>query len=49
MPAVTVNPENILLADDDGVACIPKPLEEQEVLLRDRKSTLGVSETYNQG
>ena len=49
MPAVTVNPENILLADDDGVACIPKPLEEQEVLLRDGKSMIGVSDTSNQG
>ncbi|KAI9455455.1 RraA-like protein [Lactarius psammicola] len=58
MPAVTVNPGDLLLADEDGVVCVPKPLE-QEVLriaaqgrevdarcLRDIQSGVGVAESF---
>ncbi|KAF8265462.1 RraA-like protein [Lactarius quietus] len=58
MPAVIVNPGDILLADEDGVVCVPKQLE-QEVLrmaargrdvdarcLRDIQSGVGVAESF---
>jgi regulator of RNase E activity RraA len=58
IPALTVNPGDILLADEDGVVCVPKPLE-QDILriatqgrevdarcLRDIQSGAGVAETF---
>jgi len=59
MPGLTVNPGDILLADEDGVVCVPKALE-QDVLrvatqgrevdtrcLRDIQSGVGVAETFS--
>ncbi|KAI0302722.1 RraA-like protein [Russula brevipes] len=58
LPAVTVNPGDLLLADDDGVVCIPKLLE-KDVLkvasqgrevdarcLKDIQSGVGVAESF---
>jgi regulator of RNase E activity RraA len=58
LPAVTVSPGDILLADEDGVVCVPKHLE-QEVLraaalgrevdarcLRDIQAGVGVAESF---
>ncbi|KAN0132116.1 Ribonuclease E inhibitor RraA/Dimethylmenaquinone methyltransferase [Lactarius tabidus] len=58
LPAVTVNPGDILLADVDGVVCVPKQLE-QEVLrlaaqgrevdarcLKDIQAGVGVAESF---
>jgi regulator of RNase E activity RraA len=58
LAAVTVNPGDLLVGDDDGVVCIPKLLEE-EVLrmasrgreidarcLRDIRSGVGVAESF---
>ncbi|KAH9054736.1 RraA-like protein [Lactarius vividus] len=51
MPAVTVNPGDLLLADEDGVVCVPKPLE-QEVLRIAAQGTgniqsgVGVAESF---
>ena len=58
MPAVTVYPGDMLLADEDGVVCIPKHLE-QEVLrmaelgrevdarcLKDIQAGVGVAESF---
>lgn len=58
LPAVTVNPGDLLVADDDGVVCIPKLLE-KEVLrlasrgrqvdarcLKDIQSGVGVAESF---
>ena len=57
MPAVTVNPGDILLADEDGIVCVPKPLEQEVLriaardrevdarLLRDIQSGVSVAES----
>ncbi|KAI0256370.1 RraA-like protein [Lactifluus subvellereus] len=58
LPAVTVSPGDILVADDDGVVCVPKLLE-QEVLrvaargrqvdarcMKDIQSGIGVAESF---
>jgi regulator of RNase E activity RraA len=58
LPAVTVSPGDILVADDDGVVCIPRALE-QEVLraamrgrkvdarcLKDIQSGIAVAESF---
>lgn len=58
LPVVTVNPDDFLVADDDGVVCVPKQLE-KEVLrlaskgrevdarcLRDIQSGIGVAESF---
>jgi regulator of RNase E activity RraA len=58
LPAVTVHPGDILVADDDGVVCVPK-LSEQDVLrvaargrevdarcLKDIQSGIGVAESF---
>lgn len=57
MPAVTVNPGDILLADEDGIVCVPKELEQEVLriaardrevdarLLRDIQSGVSVAES----
>jgi regulator of RNase E activity RraA len=58
LPAVIVRPGDILVADDDGVVCVPKLLE-QEVLrvaaqgrqvdaqcMKDIQSGIGVAESF---
>jgi regulator of RNase E activity RraA len=58
LAAVTVNPGDLLVADDDGVICIPKLLEEEALrmafrgreidarCLRDIRSGVGVAESF---
>jgi regulator of RNase E activity RraA len=58
LPAVTVNPGDLLVADENGVVCVPKALE-KDVLrlaskgrevdarcLRDIQSGIGVAESF---